>query len=118
MELRIDEQGQEQKRHGTYGFPVYLDRKWLSSYVTGGFPWHWHREIELTLVLEGAMEYRVNDSRYQLRRGRASSATPTPSTPAASSPARTATTCPSPSTPGCSGGSRAACWAPNTWTPW
>lgn len=69
MELRIDEQGQEQKRHGTYGFPVYLDRKWLSSYVTGGFPWHWHREIELTLVLEGAMEYRVNDSRYHLQAG-------------------------------------------------
>lgn len=69
MELRIDEQGQEQKRHGTYGFPVYLDWKWLSSYVTGGFPWHWHREIELTLVLEGAMEYRVNDSRYHLQAG-------------------------------------------------
>ena len=47
MELRIDEQGQEQKRHGTYGFPVYLDRKWLSSYVTGGFPWHWHRAVPL-----------------------------------------------------------------------
>ena len=69
MELRIDEQGREQKRHGTYGFPVYADRKWLSSYATGGFPWHWHREVELTLVLAGEMEYRVNDSRYVLRAG-------------------------------------------------
>ena len=69
MELHIDGQGQEQKRHGTYGFPVYADRKWISSYATGGFPWHWHREVELTLVMEGAMEYRVNDSRYLLRQG-------------------------------------------------
>lgn len=69
MELRIDEQKRELKDHGTYGFPVNISRKRLSSYATGTFPWHWHDEIELTLILEGEMEYRVNDSRYRLKAG-------------------------------------------------
>lgn len=69
MELQINEQRQETKLHGTYGFPVSLGRKKISSYETGSFPWHWHNEIELTLVLEGEMEYRVNDSSYLLKQG-------------------------------------------------
>lgn len=69
MELRINEEKKELKSHGTYGFPVNVSRKRLSAYATGSFPWHWHDEIELTLVLEGEIDYRVNDSRYLLRAG-------------------------------------------------
>ncbi len=69
MELQVNEQKQEMKFHGTYGFPVNVDRKWLSSYETGSFPWHWHDEIELTLVMSGKIEYRVNDSSYLLQEG-------------------------------------------------
>ena len=69
MELRIDEQGKELKYHGTYGFPVNVGRKRVSSYATGSFPWHWHDEVEFTLVFSGAMEYRVNESGYILRAG-------------------------------------------------
>lgn len=69
MELRVNEQGQELKLHGTYGFPVHGDRKKLSSYETGSFPWHWHNEVEFTLVLSGRIEYRVNDSSYLLGAG-------------------------------------------------
>lgn len=69
MELRVNEQGQELKFHGTYGFPVRGDRKKISSYETGSFPWHWHNEVEFTLVVSGEMEYRVNDSSYLLRSG-------------------------------------------------
>lgn len=69
MELRVNEQRQELKFHGTYGFPVNLDRKLLSSYRTWSFPWHWHDELELTLVLDGEIEYRVNDQCYLLRAG-------------------------------------------------
>ena len=53
----------------TYSFPVNLSRKKLSSYLSGAFPWHWHDEVELTLVLHGEIDYRVNDSRYLLHRG-------------------------------------------------
>lgn len=69
MELRVDGQKQELKLHGTYAFPVNMGRKRISSYETGSFPWHWHNEIELTLVLSGEMEYRVNDSFYLLKEG-------------------------------------------------
>lgn len=69
MELQVNEQGQETKLHGTYGFPVNLGHKRISAYETGSFPWHWHNEIELTLVLAGEMEYRVNDSSYLLKEG-------------------------------------------------
>ncbi len=69
MELRVNEQRQELKFHGTYGFPVNVGRKKISSYETRAFPWHWHNEVELTLVLSGEIEYRVNESCYLLRAG-------------------------------------------------
>lgn len=69
MELQIDGDRRELKFHGTYGFPVNIDRKLLSSYETCSFPWHWHDEVELTLILSGGMEYRVNDACYLLEAG-------------------------------------------------
>lgn len=69
MELSKDGQNRELKLHGTYGFPVYVGRKLLSSYPTGSFPWHWHDEVEFTLIVSGQIEYRVNDSSYLLRAG-------------------------------------------------
>lgn len=66
MELSRDSQNRELKLHGTYAFPVYADRKLISSYPTGSFPWHWHDEVEFTLVLSGQIEYRVNDSCYRM----------------------------------------------------
>lgn len=69
MELNRDGQNRELKLHGTYGFPVYGDRKLISSYATGSFPWHWHDEVEFTLVEAGRMEYRVNEAKYDLKAG-------------------------------------------------
>ena len=69
MELNIDSQNRELKLHGTYGFPVYVGRKLISVYPTGFFPWHWHDEVEFTLVVSGKMEYRVNERQYLLFTG-------------------------------------------------
>lgn len=69
MELFTDDKNKELKLHGTYGFPVYVDKKPISSYPTGFFPWHWHDEVEFTLAVSGHMEYRVNDSHYVLETG-------------------------------------------------
>lgn len=69
MELRVNKEKRELKSHGTYEFPVNISRKRLSSYETGSFPWHWHDEIELTLILSGEIDYRVNDNSYRLRAG-------------------------------------------------
>lgn len=69
MELRVNKEKRELKSHGTYEFPVNISRKRISSYETGSFPWHWHDEIELTLILSGEIDYRVNDTGYHLRAG-------------------------------------------------
>ena len=53
MELLVNEEKRELKSHGTFEFPVNISRKRLSSYGTGSFPWHWHDEVELTLILSG-----------------------------------------------------------------
>ena len=104
MELRVNLDKRELKAHGTYEFPVNISRKRLSSYGTGSFPWHWHDEVELTLVLSGEIDYRVNDSRYLLKAGEGLFCNADASTLAAGwRAARTATMSPSPSTPGCWG---------------
>lgn len=69
MELFTDGRNRELKPHGTYGFPVYVDKKPISAYPTGSFPWHWHDEVEFTLAVSGRMEYRVNDCPYLLEAG-------------------------------------------------
>lgn len=69
MRLQIDKEQKEIKRHGSYGFPVLVSYERLSWFDTGEFPWHWHPEIELTLVMEGEIAYQVNDSLYHLKPG-------------------------------------------------
>lgn len=69
MQLKIDQEQKEIKSHGSYAFPVLISYERLSYFDTGEFPWHWHPEIELTLVLEGRISYQVNDSLYELKEG-------------------------------------------------
>jgi AraC-like DNA-binding protein len=69
MQLQLDKKNKEIKPHGSYGFPVLVSDERLSRFDTGEFPWHWHPEIELTLVLEGEIAYQVNDSLYHLKAG-------------------------------------------------
>lgn len=69
MRLQLDGKQKELKSHGSYGFPVLVSYERLSYFDTGEFPWHWHPEIELTLVMEGEIAYQVNDSLYYLKAG-------------------------------------------------
>ena len=69
MRLQIDQKQKELKAHGSYEFPVLVSPERLSWFDTGEFPWHWHPEIELTLILEGEIAYQVNDSLYLLKEG-------------------------------------------------
>ncbi len=69
MQLQIDQKQKELKSHGSYGFPVLISYEKLSYFDTGEFPWHWHPEIELTLVMEGRIAYQVNDSLYYMKAG-------------------------------------------------
>ena len=69
MQIKIEETRKEIKNHGDFTFPVNVCVEHIEAYEQGMFLWHWHPEIELTYVLSGEMEYRVNDKIYFLKAG-------------------------------------------------
>lgn len=69
MQLKTNNNRKELKTHGTYEFPVDISLEILSRYDTGAFSCHWHPEIELTLVLNGEIEYMINENLYHLQEG-------------------------------------------------
>ena len=62
MQLQINQEKKELKPHGNYGFPLLVSYERLSYFETGSFLWHWHPEVELTLVMDGEIAYQVNDN--------------------------------------------------------
>lgn len=69
MQLAINEKQKELKSHGCFEFPVFISQEVLSRYERGAFTWHWHPEIEITLIMEGRISYQVNDQIYHLQAG-------------------------------------------------
>lgn len=69
MQLKTDKKQKEVKSHGCFEFPVFISQEVLSRYERGAFNWHWHPEIEITLILEGRISYQVNDQTYLLSSG-------------------------------------------------
>ena len=69
MQLITDKKQKEMKSHGRYDFPVFISQEVLSRYERGAFTWHWHHEIEITLILEGHISYQVNNQTYVLAPG-------------------------------------------------
>ena len=59
-EIIIDGSQKELKKHGSDEFPLLVSYEQLSGYKSGSFLWHWHPEIEITLVLDGQILYKVN----------------------------------------------------------
>jgi len=69
MQIKINDDKKEVKLHGTYEFPLAVNYEELSKYDRGSFIWHWHPEVEFTLILKGEIEYRVNNKVYYLSEG-------------------------------------------------
>lgn len=69
MQIITQKNQKELKEHGNYAFPVNISIEKIQSYEKGIFLWHWHPEVELTLILSGEIEYQVDDSTYLLSAG-------------------------------------------------
>ena len=70
-QLKVDARGYETKPQGRASFPMTVGTVAISSYEGRRFLPHWHNEPEITLILEGEMDYRVNDVTYHLTEGQA-----------------------------------------------
>ncbi|MDY4692676.1 MAG: AraC family transcriptional regulator [Blautia sp.] len=69
MQIVTDGYQKELKKHGTDEFPLLVSYEQLSRYGSGSFLWHWHPELEITLILEGKMIYKVNQCTFHLKEG-------------------------------------------------
>lgn len=68
--ISVDETGLEYKKwKNNVTFPVYAGRAYLSGYCNNAFDFHWHDGPELSVVIEGRMEYLVNDKQYFMEMG-------------------------------------------------
>ena len=68
--IPVDERGKEyNKWDNRASYPVLVGKVHLRSYCNNTFDFHWHEGPELSVVLDGRMEYLVNDKRYILKTG-------------------------------------------------
>ena len=65
----VDDSLREIKMHGTAGFPlgVYLDD--FSDFENGYICWHWHEEVQFTVILEGEFVCQVESEEIHLGEG-------------------------------------------------
>lgn len=68
-ETIVDTSLRETKKHGTDGFPfaVYLDD--FSHFQNGYICWHWHDEVQMTLILEGEFTCQIGGEKVILTPG-------------------------------------------------
>ena len=67
--LNLDRGLKELQPHGTLEFPCAGYSTRYTGQQRDGIPWHWHEELELLYVQEGALEWRTASETVLLRTG-------------------------------------------------
>ena len=65
----IDANKKETTRHGGYEFPLALYHTRICKNILGFIDWHWHEELQLSVVLQGRVEFQVNEDVLILNAG-------------------------------------------------
>lgn len=65
----VDNLLRETSKHGTEGFPfaVYLDD--FSNFQNGYICWHWHDEVQITLITEGEFTCQIGSDKVVMKPG-------------------------------------------------
>ena len=68
-ETIVDHSLREVKKHGSEGFPfaAYLDD--FSSFQNGYICWHWHDEVQITLIIEGDFICQMGSEKILMKPG-------------------------------------------------
>ena len=69
MQIETNSLQKETKSHGNHSFPLLVSYESLRKYESGSFLWHWHPEIEVTLITNGKILYKINNEEYRLKAG-------------------------------------------------
>lgn len=64
-----DKSLQDKKEHGNLEYPVALYTLNLSKMHSGFIRWHWHEELEISVVTSGTAEFQISEDCYQLTVG-------------------------------------------------
>ena len=65
----VDKNFKEIKQHGTDGFPFVVYKDDFFRFEYGLILWHWHEEVQFTLVAEGEVHMLIGDKELVLSEG-------------------------------------------------
>jgi hypothetical protein len=67
--LRVDSDKREVPVHIHQGFPVGIFKNQFTEDTYDYINWHWHEEIQYTVVLDGSFCFHVANKEYLIRKG-------------------------------------------------
>ena len=67
--LLLDKNNKETLLFGNLGFPLFVGENRLERFALGYVPWHWHHEMQFSVVTEGSVLFQTQGEQYILSSG-------------------------------------------------